>query len=364
MHRHALASSAAGAGRQAGHAAVIQVGAVLQASGDALVEFSQARQVPDHARTSDAAAAGKAQVAGGTGLQATVDEVQRVRAGTVRQLCAVTTPEGYKHLYSHFVVEPTKNPALAKQRRLITASMRTNPALPDDYIRTVYLTHTPEEALARVEGQFVNLAGGTVYRHFDRRLHHTPETVGDYPNADLWCGIDFNMEKMSGIVGIVLPDRLLAVDEFVGTKQKPIHDTAHLIQLIKQRYPNRRLHACPDASGENRNTAGWQTNIGLLEAAGFQCHHDRANPSITEIRVPTMNRLLYNVKAERSPRHYINVDRCPLLAEAIEQQPYDDNGKPLIDKVIDHRLDAWGYLGVQTFGSKVMSDAYSVPWQQ
>jgi hypothetical protein len=290
--------------------------------------------------------------------------IQRTRAGRVRQVCAITTPEGYRHLYQHFLVDVLKMPSLAKQRRLITASMRSNPTLDDQYIKNVISSHTPEEAEARVEGKFVNLAGGTVYRHFNRTLHNTHLTAADFPEADIWCGIDFNMGKMAAIIAIHLPDRLIAIDEFVGTKNDPIHDTPHLIELIQARYGNRVLHACPDASGENRNTNGWLTSIGQLEQAGFTCHHDKANPSIVEVRVPACNRLLHNKKLERSPHVEINVERCPLLVEALEQQPWDENGKPLIDKIIDHRLDAFGYLCVQTFGEQVLTLPQQVAWQQ
>lgn len=292
---------------------------------------------------------------------------QRVRAGPgPRQLCATTTPEGYRHLYTHFVADLEKYPALSKQRRLITASMRSNPALDDQYIFNIKSTHTPEEAEARVEGKFVNLAGGLVYHHFKRTVHHTPLTVADFPEASLYFGIDFNVEKMACAVGVFLPDELLVLDEFVGTKEAPIMDTEHLIELIKERYPNREYYACPDASGENRSTAGWETNISRLENAGFTCLHDRVNPSITEVRVPTCNRLFYNVKANpaRKPQVRINTDRCPLIVEGLEQQPWDTNGKPLIDKIIDHRLDSFGYLCVQTMGDRVGTIPRSVMWQQ
>jgi hypothetical protein len=286
---------------------------------------------------------------------------QRVRAGQVRQLCATTTPEGYRFLWSFFVQDPQGTPELAASRRLITASLLSNPYVDDSYIRNLILSHTPEQQRARIHGEFVNLGNSRVYEYYDRQVNGTGETLADYPKADLWVGLDFNVNKMAAVIGVYLPNKLLILDELIGTKEQPILDTPTMIKLLKQRYPTRRIHICPDASGENRNANGWLTSIGELQRAGFTCHHDASNPRV-DLRVSNVNRMLFNVHQKNMPELYVNDKYCPFVTEVLEQQPYNAKGEPDKDSGLDHAGDALGYLVMQTFGAR-LAQATNAPWR-
>ena len=48
--------------------------------------------------------------------------------------------------------------------------------------------------------------------------------------------------------------------------------------------------------------------------------------------------------AGKPRRLKVNVDRCPGLVEAFEQQAYDKNGEPDKASGLDHVLDAAGYF--------------------
>lgn len=288
---------------------------------------------------------------------------QRVRSKSapVRQLCATTTPEGYRFLWEFFVQEPNGNPELASARRLITASLLSNPHIEDSWIRNMIQSHTPEEARARIHGEFMNLRASRVYEYFDRQTHHTNLTLEDYPNADLWVGLDFNVGRMAAVIGVRLPNKLLIVAEHVGTKESPIADTPTMIKLLKQTYPGKRINVCPDASGENRNANGWVTSIGELQRAGFVCHHDKSNPRV-DLRVSNVNRMLFNASQEAGDCMLVNTKYCPFVTEVLEQQPYNHKGEPDKDSGQDHAADAMGYLVMQTFGDK-LAQAASAPWR-
>lgn len=286
---------------------------------------------------------------------------QRIRVGSVNQLCATTTPEGYRFLWEFFVQEPAGDPDLAATRRLITASLLSNPHVPDAYIRNLIQSHTPEQARARIHGEFVNLGSSRVYEYFERQTHHVTTTLDDYPNAALWVGLDFNVGKMAAVIGIMLPSKLILVAEHIGTKEAPISDTPAMIKLLRHRYPNRTIHVCPDASGENRNSNGWLTSIGELQNAGFLCHHDSANPRV-ELRVSNVNRMLYNKSQGFGDCLEVNTRYCPFVTDVLEQQPYNHKGEPDKDGGLDHAGDALGYLVMQTFGAR-LSQAQSAPWR-
>lgn len=287
---------------------------------------------------------------------------QRIRAGKVNQLCATTTPEGFKFLYEFFVQEPAGNQNLT-DRRLITASLFTNPNVPDSYIRGLINTHTPEQQRARIHGEFVNLGNSRVYEYFERTKNSHNKTLADYPEADLWVGLDFNVGKMAAVVGIMLPDRLLIMAEHIGTKENPIADTPTMIKLLKSKYPSRTLHICPDASGENRNANGWLTSIGELQSAGFVCHHNASNPRV-ELRVSNVNRMLYSRAGNSDTVHMLSVNctYCPFVTDVLEQQPFNAKGEPDKDGGLDHAGDALGYLVMQTFGAR-LAQAASAPWR-
>lgn len=288
---------------------------------------------------------------------------QRIRAGKVNQLAVTTTPEGYRFLWEYFVQEVRGTPELRAYRKLITASLLSNPFVSDEYIRNLIQSHTPEQQRARIHGEFVNLYSSRVYQYFDRQTHHVDITLADYPNADLWIGMDFNIDKMAAVIGIFLPNKLIIVDELIGTKEAPIRDTPEMIRRLKARYQGRRIHVCPDSSGQNRDTAGWETDLTLLSKEGWTLHHKKVQPAI-DLRIANANRMLYNatLSPPGSPGLYVNTKMCPLTLRTLEQQPWDKNDKPLKDGEIDHASDAMCYLVMETFGAR-LAQATNAPWR-
>lgn len=290
--------------------------------------------------------------------------IQRVRApgAKVKQIAFTTTPEGYNWAWEFFVRDVEANPELKHHRRLIQASILDNPHTQDDYIQNLMASHSENEIKARVFGQFVNMKSGAVYG-FDRKLHHLGYTRADYPNADLHIGIDFNIGKMAAVVGVHLPDRLVIIDEFIGTKEKPIRDTPALIALIKRHYPLKTSYVYPDASGDSDNANGWVTCIDELKRAGFKVVVPTKNPPV-ERRVTNVNRALMNIELKEPQGILINTTECPLLTLGLEQQSYDDAGRIIKDNIIDHGNDALGYLVMGTLAPKIEARLNAAPFRR
>lgn len=246
-----------------------------------------------------------------------------------------TTPEGFKETHRLFVEEVSAKPELAKSYGLVQASTYDNEAnLPDDYIQSLIDTYPKELIEAYLDGQFVNLTSGTIYRSFNRNTHNSTQTViGD---ETLRIGMDFNVGKMAATVYVVRNiapyEGWHAVAEF-----KDLFDTPDMIKAINNRFPNNHKIIYPDASGGNRSTNNAsESDLSLLRQAGFEVRVNTTNPAVKD-RIMSVN------KQFQDGQLYVNVRECPTVAKCLEQQAYDDNGEPDKKSGFDHQNDATGY---------------------
>ena len=246
-----------------------------------------------------------------------------------------TTPEGFKETHRLFVEEVSAKPELAKSYGLVQASTYDNEAnLPDDYIQSLIDTYPKELIEAYLDGQFVNLTSGTIYRSFNRNTHNSTQTViGD---ETLRIGMDFNVSKMAATVYVVRNiapfEGWHAVAEF-----KDLFDTPDMIKALNNRFPNNHKIIYPDASGGNRSTNNAsESDLSLLRQAGFEVRVNTTNPAVKD-RIMSVN------KQFQDGQLYVNVRECPTVAKCLEQQAYDDNGEPDKKSGFDHQNDATGY---------------------
>lgn len=233
----------------------------------------------------------------------------------------VGTPEGYKFAYQFF----NQN---KENRILIKGKTLNNPFLPDDYIDTLKDTYNEQQLLSYLNGEFVNLTSGNVYKEFSREKHHK-ET---YTQDTLHIGIDFNINNTSAVIFCIVNSVFYAIDEVVNC-----FDTYELCKLIKQKYPNKRLVAYPDASGNNRKTNSSNTDFSVLRENGFTINSKNTNPLVKD-RINTINNLF------RKNKLFINKYKCISLCQSLEQQSFDKNGQPDKSSGLDHIIDAFGYM--------------------
>ncbi len=238
----------------------------------------------------------------------------------------VSTPEGFKFMYNFFI----RNKKEA--RVLIKAKTKDNPFLPENYIETLKEIYTPEQLEAYLNGEFVNLTSGNVYRNFDRELNHSDREIKD--KDILHIGMDFNITNMNAVVHVIDKKEPIAVEELTG-----IYDTPEMINTIKTRYPKHSIVIYPDASGKNRTTSG-KSDIKLLKEARFTVRGLSKNPFVRD-RVNAMNTALLDGKGNRT--YKVNTNNCPRFTEALEQQTYK-NGEPDKQGGFDHINEAAGYF--------------------
>lgn len=246
------------------------------------------------------------------------------------RVSAYTTPEGFRFAYDRWV----RNKAAGYE--MFQAATYSNPFIPDDYIDNLKASYPPELIDAYIEGKFVNLTSGTVYRNYNRVACRSTETM--QPKEALHIGQDFNVGEMASVVFV---DRSSAdhqpgwhaVNELSG-----ILDTPALVKTIKEKWPNRAIYVYPDASGGSRKTVNAsESDISILKQAGFFVRSPKANP-------PVKDRILAVNTAYSKQRLWVNDTECVRFSESQEQQPYDKNGEPDKTGGLDHHNDAGGYF--------------------
>lgn len=244
-----------------------------------------------------------------------------------------TTPEGFLFTYQTFVKQIQDKPEMAARYAIIQASTHDNAKnLPPDYIPSLIEAYPKELVAAYLDGQFVNMRSGTVYYAFDRKTHNSKEMIKE--KEPLFIGMDFNVQHMAATVYVQRPNGWHAVDEL-----KDVFDTPAMIAIIKERWKDagHNIIVYPDATGGSRKSVdALSSDIILLKQAGFSVRQRPTNPSVRG-RVLSVN------KRFQSGKLWVNVSRCPVITECLEQQIYDQNGEPDKTSGNDHQNDATGY---------------------
>lgn len=250
-----------------------------------------------------------------------------------------TTPEGFRFCHQMFVQMVQENPELANNYGLIQASTYDNEEnLPEDYIPSLKEAYPAELIDAYINGQFVNLTSGTVYRNYDRIRCGSSETIQQ--GEPLFIGVDFNVQHMSSKVYVQRPTGFIMAAEL-----DDVFDTPDVIKILKERWADHghRIIIYPDASGKSRKTVdASRSDIALLSQAGFAVRVHASNPSVKD-RVIAAN------KAFEAGKVKVNAKECPTAARCLEQQSYDKNGEPDKSSGFDHSNDAATYPLVYEF---------------
>lgn len=265
-----------------------------------------------------------------------IARMRQKSAGLQNGVDVTTTPEGFGFAYQTFVKGPARKPEAAALYGLVQASTYENEAnLPDDYIPSLRASYPEALIEAYIDGKFVNLASGSVYPDFCRKLNHTPERIR--PREGLHIGMDFNVHNMTAIVSVIRDGLPLTLAE-----RTKVRDTPAMVEKLKRDYPEHSITFYPDASGGNTSSKNAsESDLSILRAAGFTVRADAANPAVND-RVAAVNGMIRNAEGER--RWLVNTDDCPVLTEALEQQAYDAHGDPDKSGGLDHAPDALGYF--------------------
>ncbi len=249
--------------------------------------------------------------------------------GKINQLWFTTTPEGYKATYKLFKKDPLPDSHLIQ---MSTYSNEKN--LPPDYIPDLKAMYPEQLISAYLMGEFVNLTSGSVYPDFCR--HENNKVIELKATDIIHCGFDFNVLKGAAALALVDDNRIHFFDEVSDA-----YDTKEQTGILKSRYPNNKMVARPDASGDSMSSSNTTaSDITQLKSAGFTVKVPNKNPVIKN-RVSLVNGKIRNSAGARTLT--VDVKKCPRMTEAFEQQIYNESGQPDKTSGHDHILDAVGY---------------------
>jgi hypothetical protein len=255
--------------------------------------------------------------------------------GWPNSVAVATTPEGFRFVYERWVKNPAQGYVMFKAKTIDNADN-----LPDGYIDNLRNSYPENLLAAYLDGEFVNLTSGSVYHEFDRKLNGTAEKIR--PGEPLHVGLDFNVNNMSAVVGVIRDGNPLILDELTQ-----IRDTPTMARALRERYQGHSITIYPDASGGSHKSVNASlSDISILRSEGFTVLSHSKNPAVRD-RVLAVNNLIHNQGARRLK---INFDKCPTLVAGLEQQAYDKNGNPDKANGTDHLNDALGYFIVYKFG--------------
>lgn len=258
---------------------------------------------------------------------------QKKNNGQKNTAAIATTPEGFKFVYQNW-----KNKPPSEEYELIKASSYSNKHLQEGYIQSLIDLYPSQLVEAYINGEFVNLAQGSVYPKFDRVLNGCNTQINTLAKEPLHIGQDFNVGKMASIICVLRGNNEPhAVGELCN-----VFDTPTTITLLQQRFPGHPIIIYPDASGNARKSnQASQSDIALFTAAKMNVFVNNVNPFIKD-RVLSVNVMICNGKEERKLK--VNINNCPILVESLEKQAYDENGEPDKTSNLDHPIDALGYF--------------------
>jgi len=185
------------------------------------------------------------------------------------------------------------------------------------------------------EASFVNFSGIIAYA-FGQHNVKPAEAVS--PTETLILGTDFNVNPMSCTVMRRTRDGLHCIDEIVLYSS----NTNELIDEIRNRYPRNPITIFPDPAGVQRKTsANGNTDIKLLENAGFTVRYHRQHPLVKD-RINSANSLFF-LRDNSTTRFYID-PKCKNTIKSLQQFCYKENTQiPDKDSGFDHMFDALTY---------------------
>ena len=188
---------------------------------------------------------------------------------------------------------------------------------------------------------FETLAG-RVYPDFsDDNISEDVKDTG----GEIYWGTDFNVGIMAGVLASRVGDTIHIWDE-LAVKQS---NTDEVCQLLKERFPNRRVIAYPDPTGSARKTsAAGRTDHDTIRRYGFQCISPRAPWAVKD----KINATNWMIRTADNHRKLFIHPRCKHTIKALKNVTYKEGADDyVIDKSagIEHWTDGLGYLVLGAF---------------
>lgn len=185
------------------------------------------------------------------------------------------------------------------------------------------------------EASFENFSGIIAYAFGSHNIKDAEAITASEP---LIVSMDFNVSPMSAVILKQTRQGLHAIDEIALYGS----NTNEMIDEIRNRYPRNPITCFPDPAGVQRKTsANGQTDIKLLEMAGFTVRYHRQHPLVKD-RINAANSL-FHLRDDNTTRFFID-PKCKHTIKSLQQFCYKEGTQvPDKDSGYDHFFDALTY---------------------
>lgn len=218
----------------------------------------------------------------------------------------------------------------------IHASTSDNLALPEQFIDSLRRGYDANAIDAYMDGKFVILSDGLVYRQFSKKNVIEVDII---TTGTLLVGMDFNVDPMTAIICHQVGNELHQQDEII----LPNSDTASLCRVLIEKYPRCRFIVYPDSSGKSRSSKGTSDFAIIRDELGARLEsleYPRANPSLRD-RFNSVNAMTCNSLGER--KYFIHPECKETIAD-YERTTYPYEVFKRKNPKRTHPSDAAGYL--------------------
>jgi len=243
----------------------------------------------------------------------------------------ISTPAGYNHFH-----EMWEQAAELDDWQTFSYSTIEGGNVPEEEVelarRTLDERTFRQEFLASFE-----TFTGRVFPDFDDS--NIDERVADV-GGPILIGLDFNVSIMAGVICSKVGDTLHQWDE-IAVKNS---NTDEVAQMLRQRFPDRRIICYPDPTGKARKTsAAGATDHGILRKYGLEVVAPKA-PWAVKDRINSTNWLICNAEGQR--RMFIH-PRCKNTIKGYRSVTYKEGAEDFVvdkDPGLEHWIDGAGYL--------------------
>jgi len=227
----------------------------------------------------------------------------------------------------------------------VIARTTDNIHLPPQFIRMLEKAFDDNQKAAYMDGRFVNLMVGRVYKYFETALSIVirPKLEGYHYQA----GIDFNVDNMMAEVFAVLDDGTVHFFEEIHLANSTTYELA---DKLHEKYPG--ITVFPDPSGRTRKSSSDATDFTILREKGFTVEARQSAPS-QKSRVNAVNKLLRERK--------LTVGNCPRLIKDFEQVGWKSGEIDKSNEELTHASDSAGYPIEKLFPIRMPSRNYVQP---
>jgi hypothetical protein len=195
---------------------------------------------------------------------------------------------------------------------------------------------SPKVFRQEYEASWENFAG-VIFNEFGE--HNITILRKPTETEPIYIGMDFNITPASAVIGRQTKMGIEIYDEIYIDNS----NTTEMIDEIRSRYPHNPITVFPDPAGVARKTsAGGNTDIKLLEMAGFQTRYHRAHPLVRD-RINAGNSLFFK-RPDATTRFAID-PACKKTIQCLKNWAYKEETMiPDKNSGWDHGCDALTYM--------------------